>query len=152
MKAGLKAGFGLATSLTISDCSLLTVNCLLSTANFFNASFSATNCSYNSRFSWDWAGVRLPNSKLCVVISKVEKSYSEVIVKHSVGQTVVQSPQNIHFAISISNLAAKSRIAEPSEAYPAIPVALIGSISIQSTGQTFAHLSQTIQSSISLCN
>ena len=72
------------------------------------------------------------------------------MVRHSVGQTVVQSPQKQHLAMSISNLAAYSRMAEPSEAWPTTPVALIGSISIQSTGQTLAHLSQTIQSSISL--
>ena len=74
------------------------------------------------------------------------------MVRHSVGQTVVHKPQKQHFDISISNLAAYKRMGDPSEVVPTRPVALIGSISMQSTGQTFTHLSQTMQSSISLCN
>ena len=74
------------------------------------------------------------------------------MVKHSVGQTVVHKPQKQHFDISMSNFAAYKRMGEPSEVCPTRPVALIGSISMQSTGHTLTHLSQTIQSSISLCN
>ena len=62
------------------------------------------------------------------------------MVKHSVGQTVVQSPQKQHFAISISNFAACKRTGEPSEVVRISSGDLIASISMQSTVQTLAHL------------
>src|SRR5687768_9759216 len=80
------------------------------------------------------------------------KSKTLVMVRHSVGQTVVHSPQKQHLAMSMSNFAAYIRLDVPSEVFPISPVALMGSISMQSTGQIFAHLSHTMQSSISLCN
>ena len=118
----------------------------------FSASFSATNCSYNCLFSSACSLVKFAKPNVCSFTSKTEKSYSDVIVKHSVGQTVVHKPQKQHFDISMSNFAAYNRIGDPSEVCPTRPVALMGSISMQSTGHTLTHLSQTIQSSISLCN
>ncbi len=74
------------------------------------------------------------------------------MVKHSVGHTVVHKPQKQHFAMSILNLAACKRTGDPSDAYLINSGDFMASISIQSTGQTFAHLSQTMQSSISQSN
>jgi hypothetical protein len=73
------------------------------------------NIITNAQKTWSKNTPRSAEIQNALNGGRTEKSYSDVIVKHSVGQTVVHKPQKQHFDISMSNFAAYNRMGDPSE-------------------------------------